>query len=221
MSWHQRLDEEQRERLHAYETLLREINQHINLVSREDESHLFERHILHSLALTARPFAAGSILVDWGTGGGLPAIPLAIACPDVRVIAVDVVKKKIHAVRTMARRLDVENLDTWNGPADEFPGRTDYSVSRATAPLRRLWTWHARAARSPKEDPTSEFWKPGLLCLKGGDLSEEIRALKTSAPDVHVVQHHLADLSSDYNGAFFHEKYLVECVLPQGEPDSH
>lgn len=220
MAWHQRLDDEQIERLRVYEALLREINQHINLVSREDESHLFERHILHSLALTARPFVDDSTLIDWGTGGGLPAIPLAIACPDVRIVAVDAVTKKVHAVRTMARRLGIENLDTWNGPADEFPGRTDYSVSRATAPLSRLWTWHARAARSPTSGGLQDTWKPGLLCLKGGDLSDEVAALKKVAPRIAVVQHRLADLSRDYASPFFQEKCLVECALPQRATDS-
>src|SRR5690606_41790758 len=110
------------------------------------EERLFERHILHSLSLTFRKFPAGSTVVDWGTGGGLPAVPLAIVFSDVRIHAVDSVRKKVQAVRTMARRLGLENLDTWHGRAEAYPGDADFSVSRATASLSVLWSWHARVA---------------------------------------------------------------------------
>ena len=242
MTWDplESLGADQRRLLSEYETLLREINQHINLISREDERQLFEHHILHSLALTRRRFPAGTSVIDWGTGGGLPAIPLAIAFPGVRFVAVDAVSKKVRAVRTMARRLGLENLETWEGRAESyFPvGEAAYSVSRATATLADLWGWHARAAAamrlddharperrpplrlgargSPERLSLDDCWKPGLVCLKGGDLSKEIEDLTKASPNLDVAQHPL----DEFIGApYFREKYIVEVhdpAAPQG-----
>lgn len=196
----------QQEKLEQYEQLLRRFNRKINLISPDTEPHIRERHILHSLALTWRRFPPESRIVDWGTGGGLPAIPLAIAFPDIKMFAVDSVGKKVHAVRAMARRLGLENLFAWEGRADHWTGSAHYSVSRATAPLADLWRWHQRIADSDVPEGAGETWTPGLICLKGGDLSDEVANLRADDPAVRVEQHPLQSLlGRDY----FVDKYIV------------
>ncbi len=178
------------ERLRAYGELLAFYNRKVNLVSRETIGGLWEQHIRHTLALHARRFAPGSTVVDWGAGGGLPSIPLAIVQPDVQVVAVDAVEKKVQAIRAMARTLGLGNLEAWAGRAEQWPGKADYSVSRATAPLAALWAWHARAAR-PAEATDPDAWRPGLIALKGGNLVAEIAALRAAA-NVTVHRHPIA-----------------------------
>ncbi|MEF8866454.1 MAG: RsmG family class I SAM-dependent methyltransferase, partial [Salinibacter sp.] len=111
------LTTEQRERLEAFEEQLLRFNPRINLISPETEDAFRTRHLLHCLTLTVRDFPGGCTIVDWGTGGGLPAIPLAICFPETTVVGVDSVGKKVRAVRTIARRLGLENCFTWNGRA--------------------------------------------------------------------------------------------------------
>jgi len=200
------LTAEQREQLDAFEEQLLRFNQRVNLVSPETEDAFRTRHLLHCLTLTARDFPAGCTVVDWGTGGGLPAIPLAICHPEVTVVGVDSVGKKSRAVRTIARRLGLDNCFTWNGRANEWPGEAHYSVSRATAPLADLWAWHRRVAVSPDES-NDDAWPPGLLALKGGDLSGEIADLCASNSNVEVERHPLDELLG--RNDFFGEKEIV------------
>ncbi len=185
---------------------MRQFNQKINLISREDEAHIGEQHVRHVLMLTRHGFPDGAVVVDWGTGGGLPALPLAICCPAVHVHAVDAVGKKVQAVRAMARRLGLGNLRAWHGRAEQWEGRAHYSVSRATAPLEALWRWHVRVAAPASVSAAKGTWQPGLLCLKGGDLREEISALKAAYPALHVERHVLALLEP----GSFADKYIIE-----------
>lgn len=200
------LDDRQRLLLEEFEEQLRAINQQFNLVSREDEDHLFERHIQHSLALTTRGFPDGADVVDWGTGGGLPLIPLAIAFPNVHFVGVDAVGKKVRAVQTMIRRLELRNAEAWHGRAEEYPGGATHSVSRATAPLRDLWQWHVRIREAGAAG--GQFWKPGLICLKGGNLGREIAEVRVRYPNVEVVQQALGWIVS---APYYEEKAIVEC----------
>lgn len=200
------LSDAQREQLDGYAKQLRRFNSKINLISPDTEPHIRERHVLHCLALTWRSFPTGSRIVDWGTGGGLPAIPLAIAFPDVDVFAVDSVGKKVRAVRAMARRLGLDNLFAWNGRAEDWTGSAHYSVSRATAPLADLWRWHRRIAGPDVPRSNGDAWTPGLICLKGGDLFDEIADLRAEVPDVTIEQHPLRPLlGRDY----FADKHII------------
>ena len=201
----------QREQLAAFEEQLLHFNRRFNLISSDTEAAFMERHVRHSLALTWKPFPPGSILVDWGTGGGLPAIPLAIRFPDVTVHAVDAVGKKIQAVKVIGRRLGLTNLHPWHGRAEAWTGEAHYSVSRATAPLADLWRWHTRVA-VPFTAP-AEAWMPGLICLKGGDLTDEIAALEQLDSAVHVDTYPLEPLLEH---AYFAEKAIMT-VWPQDE----
>ncbi|MEM1116038.1 MAG: RsmG family class I SAM-dependent methyltransferase [Bacteroidota bacterium] len=206
------LDSRQRARLDAYTAEMERVNRRVNLVARAATRDDLRRHVRHCLALATRPFPSGSVVVDWGSGGGLPAVPLAVAFPEARVVAVDAVGKKTEAVKLFGRRLELDNLTAWNGRAEAYDGPAPhYSVSRATAPLATLWAWHM-AVRTPLNAPR-DAWAPGLLALKGGDLAAEIEALRASA-SVKVAVTPLLDVL----GADWADKSLVhvtEAVRPE------
>ena len=179
------LDDAQRATLDVYAAEVERLNVRVNLVARPASRADVERHVRHCLALASQPFPDGAVVVDWGTGGGLPAVPLAVAFPGVQVVAVDAVGKKTEAVKLFARRLGLENLTVWNGRAEAYDGPAPhYSVSRATAPLASLWAWHARVAEPLDLDGApADTWAPGLVCLKGGDLAAEAAALAETFPE--------------------------------------
>ncbi len=198
--------EEQWERLETYARLLLTYNEQVNLISRRSADELLERHLLHSLALAMHRFPSGSSVVDWGTGGGLPGIPLAIVFPEVKVHLVDSIAKKVRVVREMVEHLGLDNVEVWNMRAEHWPGKAHYAVSRATAPLQKLWKWYHKV-REPLLQPLEEGdWEPGLIALKGGDLSEEIRKLKRKYPYTRV---QLIPLEPLLQRPYFLEKYLV------------
>lgn len=201
------LTRSQRAVLDRYRDQLLRFNQRLNLISRETESEFRTQHLLHCLTLTYRDFPDGCTVVDWGTGGGLPAIPLAICYPQVTVVGLDSVGKKVRAVRTMARRLGLENCYAWKGRADEWGGEAHYSVSRGSAPVAELWRWHRRVAVPVGSPLQSDEWPSGLLCLKGGDLSGELSALWEAEPDATVERYSLESLLG--RNGFFAEKELI------------
>jgi 16S rRNA (guanine527-N7)-methyltransferase len=226
-----RLSSGQREQLAEYGRLLLEFNRRLNLISREDEAEVEEHHIRHSLILTLKEFPAGAAVVDWGTGGGLPAIPLAICFPTARIYAVDSVEKKIRAVEAMGRRLGLANLFPWHGRAEAWPKPTQFSVSRATAPLVTLWSWHRRAVAAGADvsldvatagsargltsaasagmgdQASAGQWKRGLICLKGGELQPEIDALLAAYPSLMVDRH---PIQAVYRRPYFANKMVLE-----------
>lgn len=198
--------ERNRDKLNVFASLLLSFNKRHNLISRRSEENVFLHHIVHSLAIASKRFHDSATIVDWGTGGGLPAIPLALAEPAAHVVAVDTIEKKIRAVRTISTRLGIENISVWNGRAEEWPGSCDYSVSRATAPLSTLWSWHCRVASRNDRAKAAETWAPGLLCLKGGDLEPEIGSLLHDKADLVIDMYDLAPLVKQ---PYFQEKVLV------------
>lgn len=161
--------------LMRYATLLKDWNAKINLVSRKDEEHILDKHILHSLVLRMPAICdydfANKRVADLGTGGGLPGIPLKIVTPSCNMTLIDSVQKKIAACNEMIGELGLTDIETISGRAEElaklpkFSHSFDAIVSRAVAPLDELAKWSKR------------LLKPGgvLFSLKGGDLSEEIR----------------------------------------------
>lgn len=188
------LDPRQRGQIAQFARELARMNRRLNLVAPGTLADVERVHLRHSLALAHRPFAPGMTVVDWGAGGGLPTVPLAIAFPQTRWVAADKVGKKMEAVRLFARRLGLDNLEVWHGRAEAYGGPPPHlAVSRATAPLATLWSWTAPAlaewdgdappeARTPEADAPGASgarpWAPGsLLTLKGGDLTAEIAAL--------------------------------------------
>ncbi len=194
-----------RPRLEEFTSLLLSFNNKINLISRPSEEHVWERHIVHSLALACRSFPSSSDIVDWGTGGGLPAIPLAIVFPHVQITAIDRIEKKVRAIQSMKARLGLDNLKVVQCDAPEFNGTCSHSVSRATAPLRDLWLWHRRSATNNSGE-VSEAWAPGLLCLKGGELSAETQELADHYPALQIDVYDLASLCSS---PYFDQKRMI------------
>lgn len=206
-----KLTADQEARLQTFADELARINQQINLISPATEDEIWKRHILHCLTLTQRGFPEGSVVVDWGSGGGLPALPLAVACPHITVHAVDSVRKKMQAVRMMARRLGVRNIHAHHARTEAWEGGpVHYSVSRATAPLADLWGWHTRVA-TPLPTVPEAAWRPGLLTLKGGDLRDEIAELKRESPGVQVESQPLRALLAD---PYFEDKVLIHVTAP-------
>ena len=173
------LSTRQRQQLADFAAELARMNRRLNLVAPGTLADAERVHLRHSLALAHRPFAPGMTVVDWGAGGGLPTVPLAIAFPETRWVAADKVGKKMEAVRLFARRLGLGNVEVWHGRAEAYGGPAPHlAVSRATAPLATLWAWTAPALAPWDGDAPPEAWAPGsLLTLKGGDLSDEIAAL--------------------------------------------
>ncbi len=212
MSWDpfRQLSDEQRRLLDAYQAMLLDFNRRINLISRDADAEAARMHCLHCLFLTYRRFPPGAVVVDWGTGGGLPAVPLAIACPDIRVIAVDKVEKKVQVLRAMIRRLGLANIAARHSLAETFdtdtPAECTYSVSRATAPLRDLWGWHRRIAQPCARPIDADTWRPGVICLKGGDLTDEIASVAGEA-DIERIE--LADMDPR---PWFRGKAMLACA---------
>jgi 16S rRNA (guanine527-N7)-methyltransferase len=153
------------EKLAALRPLYEDWNAKINVISRKDMVHFDERHVLHSLALsrywTPKP---GQHAIDIGTGGGFPGIPLAILHPEVNFLLVDSIAKKIGVVQEVARALDLTNVRAEQARAEKVRGNFDTALSRAVARLQVLVRYCTSSKMQVKE----------LICLKGGDLSEEL-----------------------------------------------
>ncbi len=167
--------ETQLQQLQQLEVLYTEWNEKINVISRKDIESLYERHVLHSMAIAAVcNFEKGAQIVDIGTGGGFPGIPLAILFPEVEFLLSDSIGKKIKVVQEVASAIGLKNVTAVHSRVEEIKGRTfDFAVSRAVAPLSDLWKWVNLMLR--KGHKKGELAN-GLICLKGGDLTAEIKS---------------------------------------------
>ena len=153
--------------------LYTEWNEKINVISRKDIDALYQKHVLHSLAIAALFSFEGGDVLDIGTGGGFPGIPLAIFFPEVRFFLADSIGKKIKVVQEVAQALELKNVTAWQGRVEDIKGRSfDFAVSRAVAPLGDLWKWSNHLIRRGQR---CAGFTNGLVCLKGGDLDTEIK----------------------------------------------
>jgi 16S rRNA (guanine527-N7)-methyltransferase len=187
------------QQLTALGNLYKDWNAKINVISRKDIDSLYTKHILHSLAIAAAfPIKPGSDVIDIGTGGGFPGIPLAIFFPESRFHLVDSIGKKLKVVEAVSQAAGLTNITTRHSRAEEIKDRKfDLAVSRAVAPLKELWTWAKPLLRKPAPGAPS-----GLICLKGGDLAAEISESGTRPRIMEI--HELFPLDE------FREKYLLQ-----------
>ncbi len=182
--------------------LYAEWNSKINVISRKDFDALYERHVLHSLAIAKFiRFRPGTKVLDVGTGGGFPGIPLAILFPETRFHLVDSIMKKIKVVNAVTVSLGLENVTAEQIRAEQLKGRYDFVVSRAVTNLPEFAGWVQKNI-SPKQQNAIPN---GILYLKGGDISAEIRPFRNTA----FVQ----DLSGFFEEDFFQTKKLVHIPM--------
>lgn len=186
-------NETQLNQLEQLDALYKDWNQKINVISRKDEDGLYEKHVLHSLSIAAVfNFRPGSQVVDLGTGGGFPGIPLAIFFPETQFHLVDSIGKKIKVAQAVAEAIGLKNLTAQHSRIEEIKNRKfDVVVSRAVAPLKDLWQWsRPLLKKQPAVAPGTELAAPsGLICLKGGDLAQEISesGCRPRVVDIHQI----------------------------------
>lgn len=173
-------------------------NKKINVISRKDQDHLYEKHVLHSLGIAKIiQFKPGTAILDVGTGGGFPGLPLAIMFPESRFHLVDSIGKKIKVVKEIVQELDLKNVTAMQIRAEELDGKYDFITSRAVASMKLFYDWVHRKINTKS---TNDL-KNGLLCMKGGELTEEMRELDKSFQ--------LFELKNYYSEEFFESKKVV------------
>lgn len=195
------ISQEQREQFLKLQELYHDWNLKINVVSRRDIDELYLRHVLHSLGIArVQPFRGDASVLDVGTGGGFPGIPLAILFPETRFHLVDSIGKKIKVVDEVVKGLGIKNVESSHARVEEISGKYDFIVSRAVAYMPTFVHWvKGKTARKNKHE-----LKNGILYLKGGDLSEEL----SNYPKARV--YNLRDYFSE---DFFETKKLVHLPL--------
>lgn len=165
------LSEQQREQFASLRRLYEYWNERINVISRKDMGNLYVNHVLHSLAIgRVVTFNAGAEILDVGTGGGFPGIPLAILFPQTQFHLVDSIGKKITVVKEVSAALQLGNVKATQVRAEELKSRYDFVVSRAVTRLKEFHGW----VKDKVKPHSSHMLKNGILYLKGGDLAEEL-----------------------------------------------
>ena len=178
-------------------------NSKINVVSRKDIESLYEKHVLHSLAIAKYiQFEKGTKILDIGTGGGFPGIPLAILFPDTEFTLCDSVAKKIKVAEEISKGIGLNNTDFVVGRVENLKEEFHFILSRAVAPMETLYRW----TQDYIAEDCFNSKLNGYLLLKGGDLNEEIKELKRLNAKLYV---QTADLSTFFEGEFFETKQLV------------
>lgn len=196
------LSPEQIRQFEALEGLYQTWNAQINVISRKDTDHFYERHVLHSLAIAKIiQFLPGSSVLDIGTGGGFPGIPLAILFPEVQFHLVDSIGKKIKVVQEVAASLGLQNVQASHARAETIKDRYDFIVSRAVTQMPVFLTW----VKGKSAKKNLHNLKNGVLYLKGGDLSEELAGLRYPVKEFPI--------SEFYKEEFFETKKVVYVQL--------
>lgn len=194
------LDPDASEKFLALGDLYRELNKSVNVVSRKDMDHLYLHHVLHSLAICKTELLrANDTILDLGTGGGFPGIPLAIMHPHCHFTLIDGTLKKINVVRQVAKTLDLQNLDAFHVRAEELSGSFDYIVSRAVGKTNSILSWGLPLLS--KKSRRSGKGQGGFLLLKGGDLQAELEPIKTPFVKYSVAEY--------FKESYFSEKYIL------------
>ena len=195
--WFPELTERQLEQFAAMESLYREWNARINVISRKDMDNLLTHHVLHSLSIArVTRFPAGSTVLDVGTGGGFPGIPLAVLFPEAKFTLCDSIGKKIKVAQAVADGIGLENVTCVNARAEALPGRFDFVVSRAVTDLTTFWPW------------VKDKVGGAVFYLKGGDLDDEI-AQCARRWHLDPGKFYVAEISRWFDDPWFAEKKIV------------
>ena len=191
----------QKEQFSKLQDLYKDWNLKINVVSRKDIDELYLRHVLHSLGIAkVMEFKPNAKVMDVGTGGGFPGIPLAILFPETQFHLVDSIGKKIKVVNEVAAGLELQNVKTTHGRVEEVTDTYDFIISRAVAQMETFVRWtKGKISKKQQHD-----LKNGILYLKGGDLFEELEKYKTAT---------IYDLPDFFEEDFFETKKLVHLPM--------
>ena len=191
----------QRSQFEQLEALYQDWNAKINVISRKDIDELYTKHILHSLAIAKiQKFEPGTYVLDVGTGGGFPGIPLAILFPETRFYLIDVILKKINVVNAVADALELKNVKAEQMRAENVKGDFDFIVSRAVTNMTDFVSWTKDKIKKQNKHELAN----GILYLKGGDLSEELKNFPKA------IEYSIADFFED---DFFETKKVVHLPL--------
>lgn len=194
----QDLTENQKAQFNQLYSLYRDWNEKINVISRKDIDNLYVNHVLHSLGIAkVNSFKPGAQILDVGTGGGFPGIPLAILFPETHFHLVDSIGKKITVVKEVANGLGLKNVSAEQIRAEQVRGEYDFIVSRAVTRLKEFYGWINRKVKKTSAHEMDN----GILYLKGGDLDEELSELKKL--------HQVFDLQNYFKEDFFETKKVV------------
>jgi 16S rRNA (guanine527-N7)-methyltransferase len=195
------LTEVQISQFQQLEALYHDWNSKINVISRKDIDQLYVKHVLHSLAIAKiQKFETGTYILDVGTGGGFPGIPLAILFPETRFYLIDVILKKINVVKAVAEALDLKNVKAEQLRAENVKGDFDFIVSRAVTNMPDFVSWIKDKIKKQQKHEL----KNGILYLKGGDLTEELASFPSAK------EYNISDFFED---EFFETKKVVHLPL--------
>jgi 16S rRNA (guanine527-N7)-methyltransferase len=198
------LTEKQKKQFEQLAPLYHDWNEKINVISRKDVDNLYTNHILHSLGIAkVMTFNPGATVLDVGTGGGFPGIPLAILFPDAQFHLVDSIGKKITVVNEVAKGVGLTNVRGEQIRAEQIKGKYDFIVSRAVTRMKEFYGWVNTKVKTDSKHKLDN----GILYLKGGDLDEELNELKRPYSVYNLIDYFTED--------FFETKRVVYVPLPQ------
>ena len=177
-------------------------NERINVISRKDIDNLYVHHVLHSLSIARWiTFAPGTRIIDLGSGGGFPAIPLAIMFPESAFTCVDSIGKKLKVVNAVSSSIELSNVNTIHSRIEDIDHKVDFIVCRAVANLERLLTW----TRGKFLKTSQNAVRNGLIALKGGTIEQELNGIP-SKKSIEVT-----DISEYFDEAYFDQKFIIYC----------
>ncbi len=188
------LNNDSKQKIKKLFTLYEKYNEKINLISRKDFDFFYERHVLHSLSISkVFQFKKGQDVMDLGTGGGFPGIPLAISFPDTNFFLVDSIKKKTDCISDILLKLNLPNVQVINARSETLDYKFDFIISRAVASLSKLDIWTKKRFKN--------IDNAGLICLKGGDLKNELKGLEKRVKSFNI--------SDFFEEDFFSSKKII------------